>query len=170
MRQRNARGATTRGRSRLCRTGRGKYIRRFPSNETVLLDTPVNIERVSIAAPETAEAIPVSARNLMINGRAPGQTSLVIWLADGSRREYTLDVKINASRIEAAKGQIDREFGNNVQLTIDNGSVYLTGRVKDLYEADRALSIAAVLGKVWGGGFVGLGVGGFFGGGVCLGM
>jgi pilus assembly protein CpaC len=118
------------------------------SGKTRLLDMPVNIERVAIAAPETAEAVPVSARSLMINGKAPGETSLVVWLTDGSRREYNLDVKINASRIDAAKDQIDREFGSGVQLTVDNGSVYLTGRVRDLYEADRALSIATALGRV----------------------
>jgi pilus assembly protein CpaC len=118
------------------------------AGKTRLLDMPVNIERVSIAAAETAEAVPVSARSLMINGKAPGETSLVIWLSDGSRREYTLDVKINASRVEAAQEQISREFGNNVQLTVDNASVYLTGRLKDLYEADRALSIATTLGRV----------------------
>jgi pilus assembly protein CpaC len=118
------------------------------SGKTRLLDMPVNIERVSLAAPETAEAVPVSARNLMINGKAPGETSLVIWLADGSRREYILDVKVNASRIDAAKEQIEREFGGAVQLTVDNATVYLTGRVTDLFEADRALAIATALGKV----------------------
>jgi pilus assembly protein CpaC len=118
------------------------------SGKTRLLDMPVNIERVSIAAAETAEAVPVSARSLMINGKAPGETSLVIWLTDGSRREYVLDVKISAARIDAAKEQIDREFGGAVQLAVDNTSVYLTGRVRDLFEADRALSIATGLGKV----------------------
>jgi pilus assembly protein CpaC len=118
------------------------------SGKTHLLDMPVNIERVSIAAPETAEAVPVSARSLMINGKAPGQTSLVVWLSDGSRREYDVDVKVNAARIEAARDQLNREFGGNAQLTVDNSSVYVTGRVKDLYEANRAISIAATLGKV----------------------
>ncbi len=118
------------------------------SGKTRLLDMPVNIERVSVAAPETAEAVPVSARNLMINGRAPGETSLVIWLADGSRREYIVDVKISALRVDAAKEQVAREFGDAVQLTVDNASVYLTGRVTDLFEADRALAIATALGKV----------------------
>jgi pilus assembly protein CpaC len=118
------------------------------SGKTRLLDMPVNIERVAIAAAETAEAVPVSARSLMINGKAPGETSLVVWLTDGSRREYNVNVKVNASRIDAAKEQIEREFGSGVQLTVDNGSVYLTGRVRDLYEADRAQSIATVLGKV----------------------
>lgn len=117
------------------------------SGMTRLLDMPVNIERVSVAAPLTAEAVPVSARSLMINGKAPGETSLVIWLSDGSRREYDVNVAITGSRIDAAREQINREFGDTVQLTVDNTSVYLTGMVKDLYEADRALSIANAVGK-----------------------
>src|SRR5580692_2247607 len=80
------------------------------SGKTRLLDMPVNIERVAIAAAETAEAVPVSARSLMINGKAPGETSLVVWLSDGSRREYNVDVRINASRIQAAKEQVQLEF------------------------------------------------------------
>jgi pilus assembly protein CpaC len=118
------------------------------SGKTYLLDMPVNIERVSVAAPETAEAVPVSARSLMINGRAPGETSLVVWLSDGSRREYTVDVRINASRIQAAKEQVQLEFGDTVQLTVDNQNVYLSGRVRDLFSADRAVSIATALGRV----------------------
>jgi pilus assembly protein CpaC len=118
------------------------------AGKTRLLDMPVNIERVSIAAPETAEAVPVSARSMMVNGKAPGETSLVIWLSDGSRREYTVDVKVNSARVAAAQEQISREFGDRAQLTVDNGAVYLTGRLKDLYEAERALAIAASLGKV----------------------
>src|SRR5580698_10155519 len=85
------------------------------AGKTLLLDMPINIERVSIAAPETAEAVPVSARSLMVNGKAPGETSLVIWLSDGSRREYTVDVKIGAARIAAAREQLEREFGKDVQ-------------------------------------------------------
>ena len=115
---------------------------------THLLDMPVNIERVSVAAPETIEAVPVSARSLMINGKTPGETSLVIWLSDGSRKEYDVDVKIGAARIVAAKDQLEREFGNNVQLTVDNLSVYLSGTVKDMYQAQRAVSIATAVGRV----------------------
>jgi pilus assembly protein CpaC len=115
---------------------------------THLLDLPVNIERVSVAAPETAEAVPVSARSLMINGKAPGETSVVIWLSDGSRREYDIDVKIGAARIEAARQQIEREFGSDVQLTVDNGAAYITGRVRDMYQAQRANAVAITVGRV----------------------
>jgi pilus assembly protein CpaC len=118
------------------------------SGKTHLLDMPVNIERVSVAAPETAEAVPVSARSLMINGRAAGDTSLIVWLSDGSRKEYNLSVRINGARIDAAREQLAREFGSAVQVTVDNASVYLTGHAKDLFEADRAVAIASTLGKV----------------------
>ncbi len=84
------------------------------SGKTHLLDMPVNIERVSVSAPETAEAVPISARSLMINGRAPGETSLIVWLSDGSRREYLVAVKVNAARIGAAQTQLSHEFGSNV--------------------------------------------------------
>lgn len=118
------------------------------ADKTVLIDMPMNIERVSIANPLTAEAVPVSPRTLMINGKAPGETSLVIWLADGSRKEYDVTVAVNGARIQAAREQIEREFGSNVQIAVDANSVYLTGLVRDIYEAQRALAIAIPLGKV----------------------
>lgn len=118
------------------------------AGKTKLLDLPVNVERVSVANPATAEAVPVSARTLMINGKASGQTSLVLWLADGSRREYDLQVSVNNARLEAAREQITREFGDGVQITVDTGYVYVTGLVRDLFEADRAVSIGRALGTV----------------------
>ena len=118
------------------------------SGKTYLLDMSVNIERVSVAAPETVEAVPVSARSLMVNGRAPGETSLVVWLSDGSRREYDVDVKVGAARIQVAQDQIKREFGDDVQLTVDNAAAYITGRVKDMYQAQRAVAIAITVGRV----------------------
>jgi pilus assembly protein CpaC len=118
------------------------------SGKSHLIDTSVNIERVSIAAPETAEAVPVSARTLMINGKLPGDTTLIVWLNDGSRQEYDVAVRLAASRIEGAQKQAEQEFEGRVHITVENSSVYLTGRVKNLYESQRAVSIAETLGKV----------------------
>jgi pilus assembly protein CpaC len=118
------------------------------AGKTHLLDMPVNIERVSVATPEIAEAVPVSARSLMINGRAPGETSLVVWLNDGSRREYDVNVQIAPGRLVAAREQMAAEFGPEVKIAVDNGAVYLTGRVPDLYASDRAVSIAGTIGRV----------------------
>jgi pilus assembly protein CpaC len=118
------------------------------SGKSHLIDTPVNIERVSLASPDVAEAVPVNARTLMINGKAPGDTSLIVWLENGTRQEYEVRIRVAASRIEGATRQTEEEFGGKVHLTVDSAAVYLTGTVKNLYESQRAVAIAETLGKV----------------------
>ena len=116
--------------------------------KSYLIDTPVNIERVSVAAPEIAEAVPVHARTLMLNGKTPGDTTVILWLSNGTRQEYDVTVRMAASKIEGANRQTAEEFGGRVHLNVDNASVYVTGKVKNLYESQRAVAIAETLGKV----------------------
>jgi pilus assembly protein CpaC len=118
------------------------------SGKTHLIDTEVNIERVSVAEPGVAEAVPVTARSLMVNGKAPGETSLVLWLDDGTRREYDVNVRMGQSRIEAAQQQIESEFEGRVHMVVDATAVYLTGTVKDIFQSHRAEAIVEPLGRV----------------------
>jgi pilus assembly protein CpaC len=118
------------------------------SGKTYILDAPADIERISIASPETAEAVPVSTRTVMINGKAPGETSAIVWLSDGTRKEYDVSVSFSASRMDAAKAQVQKEFGDDVQLTGDNTAVYLTGSVKNMFASQRAQAIASTFGRV----------------------
>lgn len=118
------------------------------SGKTYLLDSAIDIERVSIAAPETAEVVPVSTRTVMINGKVPGETSAILWLSDGTRKEYDVSVIFATSRLEVAKRQMAQEFGDAVQLTGDATAVYVTGTVKNLYASQRAQAIGAAVGKV----------------------
>ena len=113
-----------------------------------LIDTTVDIDRVTVAAPEVAEAVPVSPRTLVINGKQAGETSLVLWMSDGTRRQFDLVVSPSTARVTAARLQLEREFADRVQLTVDNGSAFLTGKVKNLYASGRAVAIAEAAGKV----------------------
>jgi len=118
------------------------------AGRTYVLDTAVDIQKISIASPEIAESVPVTNRTVMINGRAPGETSAFVWLSDGTRQEYDVMVTFATAKMEAAKAQIAKEFGDRVQLTADSSAVYLTGSVKNLFESQRAQSIALSFGKV----------------------
>lgn len=118
------------------------------AGKTHLLDTAVNIERISVAAPDIAEAVPVSPRTLMLNGHAPGETSLVVWLEDGTRRQFDVTVTLPESRLEAARQQLIGEFGDRVHMRADHGAVYLSGTVKNLFASQRAVSIVETLGRV----------------------
>ena len=118
------------------------------SGKTFVLDTASDIERISIASPETAEAVPVNTRSLMINGKAPGETSAIVWLSDGTRKEYDVRVAFSGAKLEAAKQQIQNEFGDSVQITGDATAVYLTGTVKNTFASQRAQAIGSSFGKV----------------------
>ncbi len=113
-----------------------------------LIDSTVDIDRVTVAAPDVAEAVPVSPRTLVINGKQAGETSLVVWMSDGTRRQFDLVVSPSTAKVTAAKQQLEREFADRVQLTVDNGSAFLTGKVKNLYASSRAIAIAEAAGKV----------------------
>ena len=117
------------------------------AGKTFILDTATDIERISVAAPEVADIVGVNMRSAMINGKVPGETSAVVWLTDGTRKQYDVIVSLSAIRLESAKEQISREFGDKVHLTGDTTAVYITGTVKDLFASQRAESIAETIGK-----------------------
>jgi pilus assembly protein CpaC len=121
---------------------------RLATGKTRMIDTAINIRRVAVAAPEIAEAVPVSPRSIMLNGHLPGETSLIVWLDDGSRREFDVNITIADSRLEAVRRQLASEFGDAVGFKVDNGTVYLSGKVRDIYASQRAVSIVDSLGRV----------------------
>ena len=53
--------------------------------KSLLMDSPVNIQRVSVANGELVEAIAVNPREVLINGKGAGETSLVVWQQNGNR-------------------------------------------------------------------------------------
>jgi pilus assembly protein CpaC len=120
--------------------------------KSVLVDSSLPIERVAVGFGDIAEATAVGPREVLLNGKAPGATSLIIWQQGGNRLWF--DVTVRASRfladtrVEAIDRQIKVELpGQNVTLRLDNDTVFLRGTVKDRTSADRAVSIASTLGK-----------------------
>jgi len=120
--------------------------------KSVIVDSPLPVERIAVGFGDIAEATAISPHELLLNGKTPGVTSLIVWQQGGGRQLF--DVTVTASRvlvdgrIEAVKGEIDRELpGQNVDVSFDNETVFLRGTVRDITSADRAVSIASTLGK-----------------------
>ncbi len=116
--------------------------------KSLVVDSPVVIQRVAIANPELAEALAVSPREVLVNGRTAGETSLIIWQQGGNRLIFDLNVRSSASTLDAVKRELAQELpGQEVAVTFENNTVFVRGTVKDLVSAERAMSIAATLGK-----------------------
>src|SRR2546427_6250779 len=58
--------------------------------KSLVVDSPVNIQRVSVANGEFAEALAVHPREVLVNGKTAGETSLIIWQQGGSRLFFDL--------------------------------------------------------------------------------
>ncbi|HXG32122.1 MAG TPA: pilus assembly protein N-terminal domain-containing protein [Bryobacteraceae bacterium] len=123
------------------------------AGKSVIIDSPVGIERVAVADGNVAEAVAATPREVLVNGRAPGQTSLVVWQRDGNRILFDLYVTENPwkreERLEAVRRELGKELGpEKVSVTVEDDNVYLRGTVENLDEAERAVKIASTLGKV----------------------
>ena len=117
--------------------------------KSIILDTAADLRRVAVANGDLAEALAVNPREVLINGKAPGETSVILWQQDGARTMYNLTVRPNMARVEAVQGQLRRGLeGQDVSLEFENDTVFLRGTVKDLSSAERAAGMAATLGKV----------------------
>jgi pilus assembly protein CpaC len=122
------------------------------AGKSAVVDSDSPIERISVGFGDVVEATAIGPRELLLNGKTPGVTSLIVWQEGGIRRFYDITVVashfLSDNRVEAVEDQIKTELpGQTVNLTLENETVFLRGTVKDMTSADRAVSIASTLGK-----------------------
>jgi pilus assembly protein CpaC len=116
--------------------------------KSLIIDSPLNITRVTIANGAVAEAVAVNPKEVLINGTLAGETSLIVWQQNGTRLVYDLTVRLSATRLEAVRQQLARDFpDDDINVTFENDTAFVRGTVKDVTAADRAMAIAATLGR-----------------------
>jgi len=121
--------------------------------KTVLIDTARPISRVAIGLGEIAEASAVTPTEIMVNGKAAGETSLIIWDARGGRQFFNITVRpspaVSTDNLDAIRRELAMELpGTQLKVTAENNMVFLRGTVKNLTESARAVLIASTGGKV----------------------
>jgi len=120
--------------------------------KSLIVSTAQPIERISVGYGDVAEATAVSPREVLINGKAPGETSLIVWEQGGIKLFFDLLVRPNSflsdMRVDSIRRQMKKEMpGESINVSFDNDTVFLRGIVKDLTSATRAVSIASTLGR-----------------------
>ena len=116
--------------------------------KSVLVDSVPNIERVSVANGDLAEAVAITPHEVLVNGKTAGETSLIVWQQGGNRLFFDLTVQRNETRVDAVRRAIAQELGNeDVTIELQDNTVFVRGTVKNLTSASRAIEIASTLGK-----------------------
>ncbi len=116
--------------------------------KSLVVESPVNIERISVGDAKKAEAMAVTPRQILVNGREAGETSLIVWQSGGNRLMFDLRVRAGTEGLEVVRQQMEKELpGQEVSLALQGDSIFVRGTVSDLSSADRAVAIAGALGK-----------------------
>ena len=122
-------------------------------DKSVLVDVAHPVQRIAVGLGEFAEATAVSRSEILVNGKAPGETSLIVWEEGGGRQFFNVIVRPSAAaandRMEALRRELKTELPEQqVKVSFENGLLFLRGTVKDLNSSDRAVQIASTAGKV----------------------
>ncbi len=120
--------------------------------KSLIVDSAIPIQRVSVGFGDVAEATAVGPQEVLVNGKAPGETSLIIW-QQGNHKLF-FDVTVQPSRytanarLEQLRHQLHQELpGQKIDANVENDQVYLRGTAKDLISVNRAVAIASSVGK-----------------------
>ena len=121
--------------------------------KSVVLDLARPVTRIVVGLGDYAMAQAVSPTQILLSGKAPGETSLIIWDQSGGRQFFNVSVRpsnfASNDMLDGVRRELRAELpGQNVRVSQDNGVIFLRGTVSNLNSSERAVSIASTAGKV----------------------
>jgi len=120
--------------------------------KSVIVSSVPVIQRIAVGFGDVAEAAAMGPREVLVSGKAPGSTSLIIWQENGGKLFFNVTVRPNNAatniKLEGLRRELRQELpGQKITASMENDTVFLRGTVKDLTSADRAATIAGTVGK-----------------------
>jgi pilus assembly protein CpaC len=113
-----------------------------------LLQFTREVQKVVVSEPKTADALVVSPQEVMVNGKAPGKTTVMIWEAGSPPLRYDVNVVADTSEWDAFKRQLrDAAPGSSVDASGSGETIVLTGSVSDPAAAQRLAALASTRAK-----------------------
>jgi pilus assembly protein CpaC len=110
------------------------------AGRSTVVTTEFDVIRIAITNPAVAEATVVTPREILIDGKAPGTISLIIW---GASHRTQSDIVVEQP-VAALQQQLQALFpGENIQVTTNEDATVLSGTVSSTNVMLRAAEIAA---------------------------
>jgi pilus assembly protein CpaC len=106
---------------------------------SLVITSPTRIKRVSLADPSIAEAVVVDPNEVLVNGKAPGGVSLIIWDEAGQSQNFEVSVDIDVLGLTQ---KIHEVFPSEpVQIETSGTVVMLSGKISSAQVADKILEV-----------------------------
>jgi len=113
--------------------------------KSLLINTTERLKRVSVTDPTVADALVVTPTQVLVNGLAPGEVSLLIW--DELERSRSFDLRVDVD-ISAASEEMRRLFPDEqINVTPSRSAIVLSGHVTTEDVAKHAGLLASAYSK-----------------------
>ncbi len=113
--------------------------------KSLLINTTDRLKRVSVTDPEIADALVVTATQVLVHGRSPGEVSLLIW--DEYERSRSFDLRVDVD-VTAAQEEVKRIFPDEqIEVSASRSAIVLSGHVTTEDAAKHAGMVAAAYSK-----------------------
>lgn len=113
--------------------------------KSLLINTTERLKRVSVTDPSVADALVVTPTQVLVNGLAPGETSLLIW--DELERSRSFDLRVDVD-ITAASEEMHKLFPDQeISVTPSRNAIVLSGHVTTEDVAKHAGALASAYSK-----------------------
>jgi pilus assembly protein CpaC len=109
------------------------------AGKSTILSFPQGLSRVSVGTPEVLDAVVLSPREVLLNGKKPGVTSLIL-SGGGTNRIYDVVVSNDAKLLQERMAAMFP--GQPIDVAVDRDLVILSGPVNDPYTIQRAVAVA----------------------------
>ena len=110
------------------------------AGRSTIVETTYDVTRIAVTNPAVADAVVVRPREILVDGKAPGTISLIVWGNDDRRTQYDIVVEQPVSALEQ---QLHQLFpGEDIHSEVNADSVVLSGHVSSTQIMLRAAEIA----------------------------
>ena len=110
------------------------------TGRSTVVNTDFDVTRIAVTNPAIADAVVVQPREILIDGKAPGTISLIVWGGSNQRLQYDLVVEQPITPLEQ---QLHQLFpAETIQVAINADAIILSGRVSGTEVMLRAAEVA----------------------------
>lgn len=109
--------------------------------KSLVLKSQAPVERVSAANPDIVDFVVVSPHQVYVTAKAPGSTTVSLWLERNGVLVYDVEVGIDIAGLKQRLHDMMAEE-QEIQVIGANGSVTLSGRISSAAKLSQALALA----------------------------
>ena len=111
------------------------------SGKSMILRSKLPVKRVSIADPEIADLVLISANEIYLKGKAAGVTNLTLWQNKSVVAIYDLEVVYDLSRLKQQLHDLLPDE-HDLRVVSSNDFITLSGKISNASNLSQALGLA----------------------------